>query len=80
MSSPPAVVAISAVPTTLVPKSSGCTFGQREDRHAAHRVADQHHRLVAGEVVDDPFEVASELLDRRVAVGRAAERPCERWS
>ena len=50
----------------------GVLLGERDDRHAAHRVADQDDRSLGHDVVEDGPEVLPELLDGRVAVGRAA--------
>jgi hypothetical protein len=52
-------------------------LGERHDRHATHRVAHEHDRVVAGELVDHGGEVATEIVDRAVLVagpGRAAVR------
>ena len=49
----------------------GVLLGEGDDRHAAHRMTDQDDRAFGHDVVEDGPEVVAELLDRRVAVGRA---------
>ena len=63
-----------------VAEQLGVLLGQRHDRHAAHRVPDQHDRPVGDEVVEDLLEVVAELVDGGVALGDRPERPWERWS
>ncbi len=71
MSRPPAVVEINAVPTTLVPKSSGCCSARDKMVMPPIEWPISTTGAVTGEVVDHPRQVAAELLDRRVALGRA---------
>jgi hypothetical protein len=64
-------------PEDLRPEQLGVLLGERHDRHPTHRVADEHDRVVAGELVDHGGEVATEVVDRAVLVagtGRAAVR------
>ena len=61
-----------------VAEQLGVLLGQRDDRHAAHRVADQHDRAVAGDVVEDPLEVAARAA--RSSRGRRASAPSGRAS
>ena len=49
----------------------GVLLGEGDDRHASHRMTDQDDRALGHDVVEDGLEVVAELLDRRVAVGRA---------
>ena len=66
-SRPPAVVDISAAPTTLSPKSSGWSSASEMTRHPAHRVA--HDDAPAGDgVLDDAAQVVAELVDRAVVL------------
>ena len=75
------MVEISADADDPVAEQLGVLLGQRDDRHPAHRVADQHDRPVRGGVVEDPHRSLAELVDGGVLVGSTApERPWERWS
>ena len=49
-------------------------IGQRQDRHAAHRVADEDDRAVGGDGGQHSGEIAAELVDRG-PLGRALVRP-----
>ena len=66
-SSPPAVVEIRTTPTTLSPKSSGCSSASEIERHAAHRVA-HDHAAPGDRVLDDAAQVVAELVDRAVVL------------
>ena len=55
-----------------VAEQLGVLLGQRDDRHAAHRVADEHDRPVGHGLVDDAQQVAAELLDGGVLLVGAA--------
>ena len=72
---PPAVVATSADADDAVAEQLGVLLGQRDDRHAAHRVADQHDRPVRHGLVEDAQQVVAELLDVRVLLVGAAGPP-----
>ena len=61
-----------ADPDDPVADQLGVLLGEGDDRHAAHRVTDQDDRPLGHHVVEDGPEVVAELLDGRVAIGRAA--------
>ena len=50
-------------------------LGQRHDRHAAHRVADQHERAVRRERAQHRGEVVAELVDRAARPRRPLGAP-----
>ena len=54
-----------------VAEELGVLLGERDDRHAAHRVADQDHRSLGHDVLQHHGEVTAELVDGGVVLGRA---------
>ena len=68
----PADVPINATPRDPVGEQLWPLFGQRHDRHAAHRVADQHQRAVRRHGPDDHVQVAAQLVDRAGLAARLA--------
>ena len=75
------MVEISADADDPVAEQLGVLLGEGDDRHAAHRVADEDDRAVGHDVLEDRLQVVAELVDGRVALAATRpERPCERWS
>ena len=74
---PPAVVDTSATPATRCSNDVGVPLGVGHDRHAAHRVPDQHDLAVGCHLAQHPLDVVAELVDRRVLVV-GATRPAVR--
>ena len=72
ISSPPALVAMSATAEHPVADDVGVLPGVRHHRHAAHRVPDEHHRPAGAGGVHDGGEVAAELGHRAVLERRLA--------
>ena len=55
-----------------VAEQLGVLLGEGNDRHAAHGVTDEDDRPLRDDVLEDRLEVAAELVDRGVVLGRAA--------
>ena len=78
---PPAVVEISADAGHPVLEDLGVLLGERHDRHAAHRVADEHHRALGDQLLEHPG-AGRRRAGRwwRARCRERPDRPCERWS
>ena len=61
---PPLLVPTSPTATIVAPEEFGMLLGERHDRHAAHAVADEHHRTLRHPLRQDGGKVGAELLDR----------------